>query len=181
MIELLGDKFQVSISIAPSVDLKHFKTLLKKEEEYEFLAKSLEKNDVVNVSGLCFIRGNSLDHMNSVDSALVASGTATLECALCDTPLAVIYEMNPTTYKLAKILVKIKWASLVNLVGYKEVVREFIQHIDHRELADYLTNISKEPMRSEILESINELKAKLKPSPSKHAAKRVAEVLTAGH
>ena len=36
---------------------------------------------------LFYTKGNSLDHMNSVDAALVASGTATLECALCDTPL----------------------------------------------------------------------------------------------
>ena len=113
--------------------------------------------------------------MNSVDTALVASGTATLECALCDTPLGVIYEMNPTTYKLAKVLVKIKWVSLVNLVGYKEVVKEFIQHIDEIEVAEYLRALCSGEKRYEVIENINELKSKLKASPSENAAIRVLE------
>ena len=114
--------------------------------------------------------------MNSVDTALVASGTATLECALCDTPLGVIYEMNPTTYKLAKRLVKLDWISLVNLVSYKEVVKEFIQEIDSDEIAEYLSDISSGDKRKDILENIEELKSKLLKSPSVQAAKRVNEV-----
>ena len=115
--------------------------------------------------------------MNSVDAALVASGTATLECALCNTPLGVMYEMNPTTYKLAKVLVKVDWISLVNLVSYKEIVKEFIQVINENEVADYLRDICVGNSRDQVLENIHELKSKLKSSPAENAAIRVLEQL----
>ena len=92
---------------------------------------------------------------------------------LCDTPGC--HLRQPTTYKLAKVLVKIKWVSLVNLVGYKEVVKEFIQHIDEIEVAEYLRALCSGEKRYEVIENINELKSKLKASPSENAAIRVLE------
>ncbi|MBI4827175.1 MAG: lipid-A-disaccharide synthase [Nitrospirae bacterium] len=59
--------------------------------------------------------------------SLVASGTATLETALLGTPMAVFYIVSPLTYSLAKLLVKVRYASLVNILSGKEVVRELIQ------------------------------------------------------
>lgn len=170
----LKDDFQITVSIAPSVKIENFSSLLS-EDGFTELKEKIDLSNVVEIEGIVFIKGNSLDHMNSVDTALVASGTATLECALCDTPLGVIYEMNPTTYRMAQVLIKIKWVSLVNLVGYKEVVKEFIQQIDDKEVADYLRNLSSGEKRSEVLENINQLKSKLKASPSEHAAIRVLE------
>ena len=66
--------------------------------------------------------------------------------------------------------------SSVNLVSYKEVVKEFIQEIDSDEIAEYLSDISSGDKRKDILENIEELKSKLLKSPSVQAAKRVNEV-----
>ena len=176
IIALLKNEFQISVSIAPSVKLEKFSCLVS-EKGFQELCNQLEDKDVVQIEGLTFIRGSSLDHMNSVDAALVASGTATLECALCNTPLGVMYEMNPTTYKLAKVLVKVDWISLVNLVSYKEIVKEFIQVINENEVADYLRDICVGNSRDQVLENIHELKSKLKSSPAENAAIRVLEQL----
>ncbi len=57
----------------------------------------------------------------------VASGTATLESALLGTPMVVFYKLSPLTIFFGKLLVKVKFISLVNLLSRKEVVVELIQ------------------------------------------------------
>lgn len=59
--------------------------------------------------------------------AIVCSGTATLETALLQTPLVVVYKTDPLFYQLAKKLVKIKFISLVNIILNKLAVPELIQ------------------------------------------------------
>ncbi|MBI4844203.1 MAG: lipid-A-disaccharide synthase [Nitrospirae bacterium] len=61
------------------------------------------------------------------EAALVASGTATLETAILGTPMAVFYVLSPFSYMIAKLLVKVKYISLVNLLLGKEAVKEMIQ------------------------------------------------------
>ena len=64
---------------------------------------------------------------NEADAALVSSGTATLETALFKVPQVVCYQTSWLSYKIAKLLVDVKYISLVNLIANKEVVKELIQ------------------------------------------------------
>jgi len=61
------------------------------------------------------------------EAAAVTSGTATLEAALLGTPMVVFYKLSPLTIFFAKLLIKVKFISLVNLLSGKEVVVELIQ------------------------------------------------------
>ena len=61
------------------------------------------------------------------DAALVASGTATLEAALYGTPMAVIYIMSSISWWISRHLVKVPFASIVNIILKREVVPEFLQ------------------------------------------------------
>lgn len=60
-------------------------------------------------------------------AALVASGTATLECALLGVPMAVGYRLNPLSYGLARLLVQVPHVALVNLVAGRRLVPELVQ------------------------------------------------------
>lgn len=78
--------------------------------------------------------GNARDVMYACDGALVASGTATLECMLAKCPMVVAYRMNPLTFWLAKRLVKVDAISLPNLLAGdrggrdgKPLIREMLQ------------------------------------------------------
>lgn len=62
------------------------------------------------------------------EAVAVASGTATLEAALLGTPMVVFYKLSPLTMFFAKLLVKVKYISLVNLLSGKEVIVELIQN-----------------------------------------------------
>jgi lipid-A-disaccharide synthase len=63
----------------------------------------------------------------SSDLAFVASGTATLEAALCGTPMVVVYRTSNLSYAVGKLLVRIPRISLVNIVAGEEVVPELLQ------------------------------------------------------
>ncbi len=63
----------------------------------------------------------------SADLAFVASGTATLEAALCGTPMVVVYRTSRVSHGIARALVRLRWISLVNIVAGEEVVPELVQ------------------------------------------------------
>lgn len=65
--------------------------------------------------------------MKHSDQAVVASGTATLETALCGTPLTVVYKTSAITYLLGRYIVKLDRISLVNIISNEMIVPELIQ------------------------------------------------------
>lgn len=73
------------------------------------------------------IKGTVYDALLKADVAVVASGTATLQGALAGTPMVVVYKVSWLSYGLAKLLVRIKWVSMVNIVAGKTMVSELIQ------------------------------------------------------
>ncbi len=67
--------------------------------------------------------------MRASDALIMASGTATLEAALIDTPMVVAYRVSAVNYWLGRLLIKgIDSISLCNIVARKKIVPEFIQH-----------------------------------------------------
>ncbi|HYX19500.1 MAG TPA: lipid-A-disaccharide synthase, partial [Thermoanaerobaculia bacterium] len=63
----------------------------------------------------------------SADLAFVASGTATLDAALCGAPMVVVYRTSAVSHAIARALVKLRWIALVNIVAGEPVVPELIQ------------------------------------------------------
>jgi lipid-A-disaccharide synthase len=74
-----------------------------------------------------FCVGSNYELMAYSKICLVCSGTATLECGIIGTPLLVLYKTSFFTYILARLLIKIKFIGLVNIVSGKSVVPELIQ------------------------------------------------------
>jgi lipid-A-disaccharide synthase len=67
------------------------------------------------------------DLLSHAEAALVTSGTATLETALFNVPQIVCYKTSAVSYAIGKMVIKVKYISLVNLIAGKEVVKELIQ------------------------------------------------------
>src|SRR5208283_3816665 len=72
--------------------------------------------------------GPTYDGINAMDAAIVASGTATLECALLGKPMVIIYKTSWLTYAVARSVIKIPYIGLVNIVAGKKVAEELIQN-----------------------------------------------------
>src|SRR5207247_237494 len=64
----------------------------------------------------------------AADLALVSSGTATLECALLERPMVIVYRLGPLSYGLGRLLVRgVSWIGMPNIVAGREVVPELLQ------------------------------------------------------
>jgi lipid-A-disaccharide synthase len=61
-------------------------------------------------------------------AAIVASGTATVEAAIMNTPFVMVYAVSSLTYLLGKPRVKVPHFAMVNLIAGEEVVPELVQH-----------------------------------------------------
>jgi lipid-A-disaccharide synthase len=70
---------------------------------------------------------DAVDALARARAAVVASGTATLQSALLETPLAIVYKTTPLNYALARRLVTIDRVGLVNVLLGSEVAPEFVQ------------------------------------------------------
>ena len=77
--------------------------------------------------GIRVVQGGLHPLLASADLAFVASGTATLEAALCGTPMVVVYRTSAFSHAVARALVRLKWISLVNIVSGRGIVTELLQ------------------------------------------------------
>jgi len=71
--------------------------------------------------------GYATSHLSRCSLALVASGTASLECALVGVPQVVVYKVHPLTFAVGRRLLKVNHLSMVNILANEEVVPELLQ------------------------------------------------------
>jgi lipid-A-disaccharide synthase len=70
---------------------------------------------------------DSLPALHHARAAIVASGTATVEAALMNTPFVMVYRVSPLTYALGRSRVKVPYFAMVNLIAGEKVVPELVQ------------------------------------------------------
>lgn len=126
-----------------------------------------------------FVRNNTYNLLQNSTSAIVTSGTATLETALLKVPQVVVYKTSRLSYLIAKSLIKVRFISLVNLVADKEVVRELIQNDFNPEaVSAELEAITTSSKRDLILSDYEKIYRTLDiGSASQNAAKLMVEYL----
>ena len=148
--------FEIVVACAPNLNI-------------EFYQKYSSEN-------VQFIKNQTYKLLNCASVALVTSGTATLETALFRVPQVVCYKSSNISFFIAKLLVKIKYISLVNLILDKLVVKELIQNDCNEENIVFELNQIVEGgiERKRILEDYDELIKKLgENGSSKRAAKKI--------
>jgi lipid-A-disaccharide synthase len=70
----------------------------------------------------------SLPALRLSRAGIIASGTATVEAAMMETPFVMVYRVSPLTYLLGKPRIKVPHFAMVNLIAGKEIVPELVQH-----------------------------------------------------
>jgi lipid-A-disaccharide synthase len=99
-------------------------------------------------SGLCLrvVEGETYNALAAADAAIVSSGTATVEAALLNTPMVVVYRVSPLTATLAKPLVRTPYFAMVNLIAEKRVVPELVQDdFTPQAVADEILRLLQDP------------------------------------
>ncbi len=118
--------------------------------------------------------------LEDVSFALVTSGTATLETALAEIPMVVIYKINQLSYMVGKRLIKIPFISLVNLIAEKEIVPELIQaEANPEKIVQQIRTIRDNKLcYNKTVQALQKIKLRLgKPGASQRAAIAVIDEL----
>lgn len=106
------DNLHFVIPKALTIDLSEIDGNVKKFYSYE------------NIS---ILTGNAYDVMRQAYCGIAASGTATLESALSDLPVVIVYKLSWITYRIAKLLATVKFVGMPNLVLGEQVLPELLQ------------------------------------------------------
>lgn len=106
----LGDTYQFVLAAAPTLDAAELRAQIA-DAPVSFRVVENDTYDVVHAA----------------DLALVASGTATLEAALLERPMVIVYRLAPLTYALARLFVRVPFIGMPNLIAGRQVVPELVQ------------------------------------------------------
>ncbi|MCU5771299.1 lipid-A-disaccharide synthase [Erwiniaceae bacterium BAC15a-03b] len=145
----------------------------KRREQFERI-----KAEVAPDLPMHLLDGHGREAMVASDAALLASGTAALECMLAKCPMVVGYRMKPFTFWLAERLVKTDYVSLPNLLAGRELVKELLQ----TECQPELLAAALEPLlsggktRDALLATFHELHHQIRWNADEQAAEAVLEL-----
>lgn len=97
--------------VAPNVDIEKYQTYISRLRD----------------EGVEVKKESAVKALSMADMAVIASGTATLQAAFLETPMVVIYKLSPFSYFIGRLIIDVKYISLINVISGREVVRELLQ------------------------------------------------------
>lgn len=116
------------------------------------------------------------DFLNLCDFVLVASGTATLETAIMQRPMLIVYKVSFLNWLIAKQLIRLPYIGLVNVVAGRKIVQEFVQfQAQPRLIAQAALGILEN--REKLVQMQDELKKVRESLGTPGASQRAAEII----
>ncbi len=108
-------------------------------------------------------RNNLYKYLNACDAAIVASGTATLEAALMETPMVIVYRVSAVSYRVGRMVIKTQAIGLANLVAGGIYFPELIQHeLTPGRLYSEIVSMLEEPsVRSRVRKGLTKVRQRL--------------------
>jgi len=154
------DNYQLIIAGAPSIP----------QEMY---------NKIIDKKPVKVVYNQTYNLLSNATAAVVTSGTATLETALFKVPEVVVFKTGPITYAIGKLIVHIRFFSLVNIIMGKEVVKELLQKNLAKDIKVEIQNIlNNNEYRSLMLTDFNKIEEMLGNSGvSDRIANKMIELL----
>ncbi len=158
----------------------HFVSSFVNEESLKSFEK-IKKVAAPNLSVDTYVDKTHLV-MESADIIMLASGTATLEAMLFNKPMIVAYRLSWLTHLIVKLLAKIPYASLPNILAGKRIVPEYLQYQCTAEnLSTELSNLLSSDEQIERMKmEFSGLSKQLRIGADKQAAKAVLELINGG-
>jgi lipid-A-disaccharide synthase len=167
--------------------LREASTLIHQGVKAQFVLAAAPGSDVSLLregwpsgSAVLVVQGQTYDALAAADAAIVSSGTATVEAALLDAPMVVIYRVTPLTALLAKPLVRTPYFSMVNLIAGHRVVPELIQgDFTSVKVSGEVLRLLRDPQaRGELRSGLAQVRERLGPPGAvERAADAIADLL----
>jgi len=152
------------------------------------LASSLSEDDLVpylktSPINIKIIKNNAniYDVINICDAIIAASGTVTLEIALINAPMVIIYKIFPPHFPIKKFI-NIEHIGLCNIVAGKEIVKELLQqHANPKEIYTEIARIIKDDAyRNKMRYELQQIKRLLTTEKTEDLSKVILEMVEDG-
>ena len=169
--------------LPPMVDaIEQLRTLRPDVQSVVVVAPSRTVDEVreITSSDLKLIERQTREAVSASDAAAIASGTATLEAALLETPMVVVYKESPINWHTLGRLITVPHYGLVNLVAGKEIATELMQDmLTSKNLTAKLLELLEPETNKSMRESLRAVAHKLgDPGASQRAAEVILKFLT---
>ena len=140
-----------------------------------------ETRSISGAENIKLIQQQTREALAASDAAAICSGTATLEAALLETPMVVVYKESPINWHTLGRLITVPHFGLVNLVAGKEIAKELMQdQLLGENLAREILKLLEPETNKSMRASLRSVGEKLgEPGTSRRAADRIIEFLTA--
>jgi lipid-A-disaccharide synthase len=157
--------------------------LIQKGREVQFvlaLAQGVKQSQISRYLApdvaMQVVEDATYDALGAADLSIVSSGTATVEAALMDAPMIVVYRLAPLTAAIARLLVRTPLFAMVNLIAGRRVVPELVQkEFTAERLANEAIRLLDSPdARAEMRRGLAEVREKLGPPG---AVERAADLI----
>jgi len=125
------------------------------------------------------VQQQTREAVGASDAAAIASGTATLEAALLETPMVVVYKESPINWHTLGRLITVPHFGLVNLVAGKEIAKELMQdELTGENLTNELLKLLEPGTNQAARESLRNVARQLgEPGASERAAELIVTFL----
>lgn len=110
-LQALMPSVRLLVSCAPTIDPQRLRDIMGQDAQMNI---EITNEPVNSLLARCHF-------------VVVASGTVTLEAAICGTPMVIIYTVSPLSYWLGRMLIDVEHIGLVNLIAEERVVPELVQ------------------------------------------------------
>jgi lipid-A-disaccharide synthase len=125
--EEVANLLPIMVKAAEKIRSKHTRLKCLLPRALTIPVELVEENLKKSSLDVQVIPGDVYRVLKACDLALVASGTATLEAAILETPMIIVYRVSFFSYWIGRMVISVPFIGLVNLVAGEEVVPELIQ------------------------------------------------------
>ncbi len=181
--KLLGGEYQFLLPVAPTLD----RTIVQRFVEAHPSKPArggAASNRVRQKEPQLHLVPEALPALAHSRAGIIASGTATVEAAMMETPFVMVYRVTPLTYLLGRSTVKVPHFAMVNLIAGTEVVPELVQQdfTPEKVAAEVSKIIPDGERREKMLDGLRRVRGLLRGSgegspPADRAAGAVVELL----
>lgn len=169
--EMLGTDYNFILPVAPTLSR-------------QLIPEVMSKRDSAGAS--IHLVPEALPALAHSHAGIIASGTATVEAAMMETPFVMVYRVTPLTYLLGRWTVRVPYFAMVNLIAGEAVVPELVQNdfTAERVVAELKRIIPEGQPREKMLERLHRVKQLLRGdmegNAPEHAARAIADLLATG-
>src|SRR4051812_31658964 len=178
--ELLGTSYEFLLPVAATVD----RNLLAAEVSNSHFSKNARSG--APSGNVLHLVAEALPALAHSCAGIIASGTATVEAAVMETPFVMVYRVTPLTYLLGRWTIKVPHFAMVNLIAGEEVVPELVQQdfTAERIVTELKRIIPEGAPREKMMAGLQKVKRLLRGNVQgnapEHAATAILELLESG-